>query len=140
MKKIVKKPMLLIVRDYEDPRYFLVNNDKELFKFALQVVEGRDEEDYYGCFEDFYGLEPEFNKEQAEKLPGDTLRKFALKTLSDYECGKETCQKEIEKLKAIKEIIKTKNGAAAWELLCEINKNDPYDDDAVNLEEFEKKY
>jgi Arc/MetJ family transcription regulator len=119
-KKIIKQPMVLVL---DGCNYFLINSDEDLLKYAVQILDLQIKSCMYGGPDDFKGIDQKYNKDDLKDCP-DWIKDIAVAELNRRLVNQEHRKSEFEYYKKMRDIVKRKDGRAAWEVLEEEIRHD----------------
>jgi len=118
VRPFVEQPSIVICHEKHCERYFLVNNDADLFRVALSILKGRFKQTDWGWF-----IEPEappespgFTAEDVAKLPA-ALQADAQKKLQAYHQALRVNQNERADWEELQKVAQGTDGRAAWQVL-----------------------
>ena len=144
----IDKPHVLVLHEHHGTRYLLVQNEQDLYRLALEILDwrfgGKEEKDNSG----YYILEsPEeppaknivCDEEMIKVLPSEELKKFARKQRETYEEEIASYLRRKAEYDAVQEALLKKDGKRAWKILWALS-NAGGEDDPINLEPLETEY
>lgn len=142
----INKPHVLILHEHHDNRYLLVQNEDDLYRLALEILDWRfgGKKDNHG----YYVLEEPaelstsgvvFDEEIIQQLPSEDLKQFARQQRKTYEENIRSYLNEKEQYDAVHEALLKKDGKRAWKILQAMS-NAGGEDDEVDLIPLETNY
>lgn len=130
-KVIIKKPMLVI----HDGAYYLVNNDDDLGKVALTILEERLDDGSYGYLEENEIDALDYTREDIKNLP-TKLKELALHELVKHEQWESSFKEDNKYFKKASGFVENKDGLGAWKFL--LKEQDDGCGEYIDLVEFDK--
>jgi hypothetical protein len=131
---IVTEPTLLVFKEKHGERYFNIPDDTALFAACLKVVSERlKEECWYLEPDGEVPKTPDFTREQIASMP-ESMRADAEKKLAAYIREMQEFNEEIADFAKIKEAVESRDGRAAWQIVCDRGR---YEYEGYSLERFE---
>ena len=117
VRPFISQPSIVVCHEKHGERYFLVNNDEDLFRVALSVLKGRFKSDWGWFYEpQAPPVAPGFTAEDIEKLP-KALQADAQKKLTSYQQTLRATQNARAEWEELKKAAEGTDGRAAWQVL-----------------------
>jgi len=141
----IDKPHVLILHEHHGRRYLLVQNEDDLYRLALEILDWRfgGEKDNGGYYMLEKPVEPPKNEilsdEEINKLPSEGLQEFAKQQRKTNEVNIVSYRREKEQYDAVHEALLKKDGRRAWKILQAMS-NAGGEDDAIDLTPLETGY
>ena len=130
-KVLVKNPMLVI----HDGAYYLINNDDDLAKVALTILEERLDNGSYGYAEENEIDALDYTREDIKNL-SPKLKELALHELVKHEQWKSSFKEDNKYFKKASSFVENKDGRGAWMFL--LKEQDDGCGEYIDLIEFDK--
>jgi hypothetical protein len=115
-RPIVGGPSVLVLREKHADRYFIVNNDEELFAAAVLVLRGRLKANCYYTDPGPPPAGPDFGPADVDKLP-TSLREAAMSQFRRHEERLRSHAHDKQEWDDINLVCATADGRAAWRIL-----------------------
>lgn len=137
-RPVISEPSVLVCHEKHGERYFLVNDDEDLFRVALSILKGRFSQKEWYWFGELGPAPkpPGFTDDDVKRLPA-ALRADAFKKLVDYQKDLRRHEDDAERLAEVKAAADGTGGRLAWEVLRD-NSDGEYA--RISLNRLSKKY
>ena len=115
-RKVVEGRTVVVLREKHGNRYFVVDNDEELYALSLSIVRGRLASGYFYHEPGDPPVPPDYTEEDVLKMPR-SLQAEARKKVQDYKVKSRYWDDERDSWHDINEACASANGRLAWEIL-----------------------